>query len=100
MANFNFLNSFIPGYIYGNTKENTDKILNDSYNVYVNDDYVGSKILYSEVENVSDVSEYLKSNGFGDFTYEEQGNTLKIQDDNDQEAEKMKKQLDVYLNIR
>lgn len=90
--------AFIPFFNIRN--ENEDIIENDSYDVYVNDDFVGRKVLYSESEDISNISDYLSSNGYGDFTYTEDGNKFIIEDFDEEEADKMKNQLETYLNIR
>lgn len=90
--------TFIPFFNIRN--ENEDIIENDSYDVYVNDDFVGRKVLYSESEDISNISDYLSSNGYGDFTYTEDGNKFIIEDFDEEEADKMKNQLETYLNIR
>lgn len=90
--------AFIPFFNIRN--EDEDIIEHDSYDVYVNDDFVGRKVLYSESEDISNISDYLSSNGYGDFTYTEDGNKFIIEDFDEEEADKMKNQLETYLNIR
>jgi len=90
--------AFIP--FFNIRDENEDIIEHDSYDVYVNDDFVGRKVLYSESEDITNISDYLSSNGYGDFTYTEEGNKFIIEDYDEEEAGKMKNQLETYLNIR
>ncbi|MFA6939430.1 MAG: hypothetical protein WCQ54_00390 [Clostridiaceae bacterium] len=90
--------AFIP--FFNIRDENEDIIEHDSYDVYVNDDFVGRKVLYAESEDISTISDYLSSNGYGDFTYTEDGNKFIIEDFDEEEADKMKNQLETYLNIR
>ncbi|MDV3428638.1 MAG: hypothetical protein LIR50_16735 [Bacillota bacterium] len=90
--------AFIP--FFNIRDENQDIIEHDSYDVYVNDDFIGRKVLYSESEDISNISDYLSSNGYGDFTYTEDGNKFIIEDYDEEEADRMKNQLETYLNIR
>lgn len=90
--------AFIPFFNIRN--ENDDIVQRDTYDVYVNDEFIGRKVLYSESEEITNLSDYLSSNGYGDFTYTEDGNKFIIEDYDEEEAEKMKNQLETYLNIR
>lgn len=95
---FNPFNFFIPFVNLRDEEENISET--DSYEVYVNGDFVGRKVLYSQNEDISNISDYLSSNGYGDFTYIEEGNKFIIEDGDREEAEDMKRQLEVYLSIR
>lgn len=75
------------------------KIAHDSYEVYVNRDYVGSKILLTQNEKVNDIDGYLKERGFKNFTSQIDGNSFMIKADNE-EAENIKRNIHVYLRIR
>jgi hypothetical protein len=90
--------AFIPFFNIRDEKE--DIIEHDSYDVYVNDDFVGRKVLYSESEDIGNISDYLSASGYGDFTYMEEGNKFIIEDFDEEEADRMKNQLETYLNIR
>lgn len=75
------------------------KIAHDSYEVYVNRDYVGRKILLTPNERIKDIEGYLKERGFNDFTSQVEGNSFMIKA-NDNETENIKNNLQVYLKIR
>jgi hypothetical protein len=75
------------------------KIAHDMYNVYVNDDYVGKKILVAQGEKVEDINSFLKTRGFGDFDVSLKGNSYSISCKTD-ESRHMKDALSVYLSIR
>lgn len=90
--------AFIP---FFNLRDDSEgKIVHDTYDVYVNDDFVGRKVLYSENEDIESISDYLSNNGYGEFTYTEDGNKFIIEDYDEEESEMMKNQLETYLNIR
>lgn len=73
------------------------KEAHDSYNVYVNRDYIGSKALVSQVENIEDVSKYLHNQGFDNFTTNLEGNQYVVNADG-RDAHDIKQTLNVYLN--
>ncbi|MDP4177929.1 MAG: hypothetical protein Q8900_06245 [Bacillota bacterium] len=97
---YNGITSFPPfgyNYIESLQRGSTDMVVHDRYNVYVNDDYIGQKILLCENEDINDVASYLQSQGFHDFNTKLEGNSFSIKCDDDK---KLKKTLDVYLSIR
>ena len=77
--------------------EGRNSLQHDSYHVYVNDDFVGDKILMGESEGMSDVTSYLTSQGFHNFSANLDGNHFNIYSN---DAAKIKKTLNVYLKIR
>ena len=79
--------------------DNNEKIEHDSYDVYVNKDYVGRKILLTQNESLKDISGYLKRQGFNNFSTEVQGNHVIIKSEG-AEADAIKRNLNVYLHIR
>ena len=88
----------IPFFISGNINNNT-RLEEDSYRVYVNNDYVGSKVLYSQIEKIEDLNKYLKSQGFNDFNAKLEGNEYSIHSERT-EAKHMKETLQVHLHNR
>ncbi|SKA84438.1 hypothetical protein SAMN05428976_106168 [Clostridium sp. USBA 49] len=92
-------NNFFPIFINRRDFDNGGKLYHDSYEVYVNNDYVGRKTLIAESESVDDIKNHLKSEGFQDFNTNLKGNHLIITSNSD-EAYNIKKNLNVYLNVR
>lgn len=70
------------------------------YNVFVNGDFVGRKILLAQNESITDMSSYLIQNNFSGFSTTVGGNDYYIIEPDNVMAKQMKKQLDVYLNIK
>jgi hypothetical protein len=79
--------------------EDVSKEAHDSYSVYVNKDYVGSKVLVSQVEKIDDVRKYLINEGFSDFSTRLEGKEYFIGVDGG-EALDIKNTMNVYLNNR
>jgi hypothetical protein len=79
--------------------DNKTKLAHDSYDVYVNNDFVGRKELVTQTENPKDVEGYLKGQGFHNFNTSVNGGSILIKSDNE-EAESIKRNLNVYLKIR
>lgn len=91
---FPFLFGTNPNAGGGNTK-----LSEDAYRVFVNNDYVGSKTLYSPVESIDDVSKFLNNQGFTNFTSNLNGDQYVIHSSGN-EAHDLKETLHVYLNNR
>lgn len=83
----------------GNLQDNNMKMAHDCYEVYVNGDYVGRKALIVQGENAKDVESYLKEQGFHNFNTKIQADNIIINSIAD-EASDIKRNLNVYLNIR
>lgn len=77
----------------------SSKIAHDMYNVYINRDYVGKKVLVAQGEKVEDINSFLKVQGFDGFKSELKGNSYSI-NCNPNESGHMKEALQVYLKIR
>lgn len=80
--------------------ENDLKSMHDHYDVYVNGDFIGQKVLVSPSEEVDDISSYLHNCHFEDFTASLDGDHYHIQADTNDTANLIKGQLEAYLNIR
>lgn len=76
-----------------------DKLTHDTYNVFVNNDYVGNKVLVAQGEKVEDINGYLKTQGFRNFDSKLKGNSYSISCNAD-DSKHMKDALNVYLHIR
>lgn len=80
-------------------QNNGSKMIHDAYRVYVNNDYVGDKVLVAQNEKVEDVEKYLKNAGFDNFTARLVGNEYIIDSPGNETAD-MKTTLAVYFNNR
>lgn len=74
------------------------KISNDSYEVFVNDDKVGNKILLTQTDDAKDLNQYLEENGFNHFKVNVLGDSIVIE--TNERPHKMKEILSSYLDIR
>ncbi|GFR35365.1 hypothetical protein [Thermobrachium celere] len=72
----------------------------DSYRVFVNGDYVGDKVLISEAEDVKDVERFLHDRGFTNISSQIEGNMYNIIVTDEEAAEEIKRNVDVYLKNR
>jgi hypothetical protein len=71
------------------------------YHVYVNDDYVGDKEVVSQGDGgPSSVQDYLESRGFESLNIQMTGDNIRIQTDQSDQTEDIKRNLSVYLCIR
>lgn len=98
MNNLNIIPNFVE--VSGDQHEQEDKLYHDSYEVFVNGDYVGNKTLLTQVERLSDVDQHLKVNSFNNFKVETIGNHVDIKTDDLSEARRIKQNLNIYLNTR
>lgn len=78
--------------------ENNVKLNEDTYEVYVNNEFVGHKTLKSAGEKLSDIEDFLRIQGIHDFSSALSGDHYKIQTSGD--FEHMKEALSVYFNNR
>lgn len=74
------------------------KMVHDTYEVYLNNDYVGKKTLLDQGERLSDIDSYLKTQGVNDFTSKQDGDYYLISSGN--EEGRIRDVLNIYLNIR
>ncbi|MBC8059663.1 MAG: hypothetical protein H7Y18_03255 [Clostridiaceae bacterium] len=88
---------FYTGIDYG---KDEGIINHDSYEVYVNGDYVGNKSLLAQGEEISDIDKHLQLEGFRTFDEEVMGNHVDINTNDLEEARRIKQNLNVYLRIR
>jgi hypothetical protein len=87
------------GFVTNNFINAEDEKLNhDRYEVYVNDDFLGNKTLFNQGDKLSDVDDFLKINGFKNFSSSLEGDHYYIKPfENDGEITKA---LDVYFKNR
>lgn len=89
--------------LFFNLRENdqdTTKLFEDRYEVFVEGKYVGDKTLYTEKENFHDVADFLEKQGFQNVEVELNGDHILVHADNSGEAEKMRQALEIYLSNR
>lgn len=80
--------------------DNNVKLAQERYEVYVNGDFVGHKVLLTQVDSPKDVVSFLKSRGFDDFRCEVEGDHCNIEVPDDSVADTIKDHLSVYLKTR
>lgn len=78
--------------------ENSVKLNEDTYEVYVNDELVGHKTLKSAGEKLSDIEDFLRMQGIDDFSSTIRGDHYIIQTTGD--SEHTKDALGVYFTNR
>ena len=89
-----------PGLIFeDNEGRQTDGKDHEFYNIYVNGDFIGRKILLEQNDKIEDMTNYLSQNEFSAFSTKVEGNNYYILEQDNEMASHMKRQLDVYLNI-
>ncbi|HHW30270.1 MAG TPA: hypothetical protein GXX20_01130 [Clostridiaceae bacterium] len=93
------LSGFLFGAVDSSDIFDGSKISHDSYKVYVNNDYVGDKILFGQNEKIEDLEKYLKNQGFENFSTELIGNQYFIKPAEDEYYD-MKNTLNVYLHTK
>ena len=84
------------GFLFPEVDYDTKKAY-DAYDVFVNGDYVGKKVLLTQNDSIKDVTDHLIKKGFNQFEDRLQGDHYEITSEN---GEGIKSELEVYLNIR
>jgi len=59
--------------------ENNAKLNHDRYELYVNNQYIGNKTLLNANDKISDVDDYLKAQGYTNFTTSLKGDHYEIE---------------------
>ena len=91
-------NNMLP-FIGVDRDANSDVKLNeDQYEVFVNGDFVGRKTLKTQGEDLSDIDDFLRNQGFSDFTTSVDGDHYKIHVD--RKDDDISNALSVYFNNR
>lgn len=73
------------------------KNAHDTYDVYVNEEYIGKKILLTQTEDIEDIRDYLKVQGVENVATNLEGDHYVIETS---EADRVKKIIEVYLQNR
>jgi hypothetical protein len=74
------------------------KLNEDQYEVYVNGDFVGRKTLKTQGEDLSDIDDFLRNQGFSDFITSIDGDHYTIHVDH--QDDDISNALSVYFNNR
>lgn len=90
--------SYVPDVVGFDDDGGQMKLSEDAYEVFVNGDKVGNKIMLTQTDNPEDLEDYLKDQGFKDFKAEIVGGHIHIEAN--EESHKMKEILSSYLDIR
>lgn len=80
-------------------EEENIKMSHDSFDVYVNEEYIGKKIFLTQSEKPSDVEAYLKDRGFHNFNSSISGDHILI-NSAFEESDEIKRNLHIYLTLR
>lgn len=70
---------------------------NDRYEVYVNQDFIGQKKIYSPIENIFDLEDFLREQGISDFQFQLDGNHFYITEITPLQEAYAKEMLHIYL---
>ncbi|WP_066049315.1 hypothetical protein [Robertmurraya korlensis] len=73
------------------------KLQDDRYEIYVNNDFVGYKILLNQSDSIEDVDDFLKQQGIKEFSGQLDGDHYYIQTN---DANTVKDMLGVYCHNR
>jgi hypothetical protein len=77
---------------------NSVKLNEDQYEVYVNGIFIGRKTLKTQGEDLSDIDDFLRNQGFSDFTTSVDGDHYSIHVDH--KDDDISNALSVYFNNR
>lgn len=95
----NNIGSPILFYVWGD-REQGSKLNQDRYEVFVDGEYVGDKVLYAQNEDESSVADFLEKQGYDQVKVEKDGDHIIVHSHDHDEAAKMRHALEVYLNNR
>ncbi|MEH7302793.1 hypothetical protein [Neobacillus drentensis] len=79
LINQNTSNSTFPIINPGLSSDVDSKLNEDRYDVYVNDNFVGHKALKTQGEELSDIDDFLRNQGFNSFSTSLDGDHYTIQ---------------------
>ncbi|MEO2076265.1 MAG: hypothetical protein ABGX20_12920 [Bacillus sp. (in: firmicutes)] len=98
MINQNTSNSSFPIINPDFSSEVNSKLNEDRYEVFVNNHFVGQKALKSQGENLSDIDEFLRNQGYSSFSSSINGDHYIISVNED--ISEIENALSVYFNNR
>ncbi|MBU9724294.1 MULTISPECIES: hypothetical protein [Bacillaceae] len=76
------------------------KLNEDSYDLYVNDDYIGKHTFLVQQEDASAISDFLHQQGFGHVNMEVTGDHIIVHSADNADTERIEKALSVFLKNR
>ncbi|GAE24548.1 hypothetical protein JCM9140_485 [Halalkalibacter wakoensis JCM 9140] len=85
------------GFFDTNDDTTNIKEAHDSYDIYVNEEFIGKKVLLTQNEHVDDVVDFLKKQGVQNISGKLSGDHYSI---SSEESEHVKQILETYLNNR
>lgn len=101
MTNNNSSGLYGGAFIFDEIHSSTDTKLNhDRYDVYVNGEFVGNKTLLTQSESISDVNDFLQTQGYQNFEAKLDGDHYEFQVDDNEASSGMKEALQIYLQSR
>lgn len=88
-----------PFFPFFETTAEGDSLKNahDAYDVYVNDEYIGKKVLLTQAEEIDDVLDFLKVQGVKDVSGRLDGDHYMIKSE---DSEQVKNMIETYLQNR
>ncbi|WP_246943786.1 hypothetical protein [Bacillus pinisoli] len=87
--------------IFSNGVDTPDMKMNhDRYDVYVNGEFVGHKVLLTQSEDITDVNDFLKVQGFKEFEGRLDGDHYDLRVEDGQSSQEMREALQIYLQSR
>jgi len=92
-------NGAFPVFFNADNELTDTKLSHDSYDVYVNEEYIGKKTLLTQTEKPSDIDTYLKDRGFHNFNSNIAGDHITINSAYE-DSDNIKRNLQMYLNLR
>lgn len=94
----NGVNNIFPVGI-NSEEDNQEKLNEDRYELYVNNEYIGDKTLLNHSDSLKDVDDFIKLQGIEDFSTEVEGDHYHILADSHVSSQ-LKGILSVYCNNR
>jgi hypothetical protein len=91
-------NNMLPFTNVDSESTSSVKLNEDQYEVYVNGTFIGRKTLKTQGEDLSDIDDFLRNQGFSDFTASVDGDHYTIHAD--QQDNDISNALSVYFNNR
>lgn len=76
------------------------KLNEDSYEVFVEEQYIGEKTLYAQNEDFHDIGDFLERQGFKNLEIELKGDHIIVHANDHDEKARMRQALEVYLKNR
>ncbi|MBO9129103.1 hypothetical protein [Bacillus sp. 165] len=88
-----------PG-TFNMTFHNDSKQSYEAYDVFVDQEYVGQKMMANEYEHIADIEDFLRGRGFVNFSTAMEGDHYEIHVHDDGERQAIKDNLNMYFHNR